>query len=98
MLLVFTDATDIAVAEAGRIGRVIPVGYYFGAVIAVQSVPGSKPDKSLTVLEDGFYGAVRQSLIIRNMRKCQFGRLGGEGDCANKRRHTTDEIIFHDRQ
>jgi hypothetical protein len=95
MLLVFTDTPDIAIAEAGRIGRVVPVGDYFGAVIAVQSIPGSKPDKSLTVLEDSFYGTVGQTLVIRKMGKCQFGRLGGKGDCANKRRHATDEIFFH---
>jgi hypothetical protein len=35
MLLIFTDAPDIAIAEAGRVGRVVPVGDYFGAVIAV---------------------------------------------------------------
>jgi hypothetical protein len=98
MLLVFTDAPDIAIAEAGRVSRVIPVGDYFGAVITVQSVAGSKPDESLTILEYGFYGAVRKSLVIRKMRKCQFWRLGRESNCANKRRQTTDEIIFHDRQ
>ena len=80
MLLVFTDAPDIAIAEAGRIGRVVPVGDYFGAVIAVQSVPGSEPDKSLAVLEDRFYGAVGQTLVIGKMGKCQFRHLGGEGD------------------
>ena len=98
MLLVFADAPDIAIAEAGRVGRVIPIGDYFGAVIAVQSVAGSEPDKSLAVLEYGFYGAVRQSLLVRKMSKGQFWRLGGESDCANKRHYATDEIIFHDKQ
>jgi hypothetical protein len=97
MLLVFTDAPDIAITEAGRIGRVVPVGDYFGAIIAVQSVPGGEPDKSLTVLKDSFYGTVGQTLVISEMGKCQFGHLGGEGEGANKRRYA-DEIFFHDKQ
>ena len=96
MLPVFTDAADIAITETGGIGRVIPIDHYFGAVVAIQSIAGSEPDKSPAVLEYGFYGAVGQSLLVRKMCKCQFWRLGGESDCANKRHYATEEIIFHD--
>src|SRR5450631_1388157 len=95
---VLIDAPDIVVAQAGRIGRVVPVHDYFIPVVPVQPVPGAKPHKPFAVLVNGFDGAVGQSLLVGDMGEFQLGRLGGQEGGATGQRRKTYNIVLNDKQ
>src|SRR5579864_2715718 len=54
VVTVLIYATDIIIAQTISVGRIIPVNLDFISVIPVESVAGTKPDKSQAVLKNGF--------------------------------------------
>lgn len=75
MIFIFIDTFYKIIAEAGCVGRVVAPDHYFITVKPVEAIAGAKPDKPPAVLEDGFDGAVGQTLFVGKMGKPQPGRL-----------------------
>ena len=91
---IFHDAADIVITDAIAIPHIIAVDRDLVAVVPVEAIAGAQPDKSSLVLEDGFNGAVGQSLLAGNMLEPEFGALGESPLDAAAAKEQEQEEVF----